>query len=157
MATGSLLRLPAPARLAPPGCQSMASSAKAAKNKVVVAQAGSSSNPAVTVPPLGPVGTGDSPIDDYGREGKRTPQQHIIEATVAKNYSRLKMAQDKALHADLNRRIRLTQEAIAALPEHLQEEARTPDMADFPPHRPIPGAAIVVSFEEHTDEIISRN
>ena len=42
------------------------------------------------------------PIDDYAREGKRTPQQLLAESVVAKNYSRLKMAEEKRLNPRLN-------------------------------------------------------
>ena len=84
---------------------------------------------------FGPQGGGDDIIDDYRREGKRTPQQLLLEATVAKNYSRMKMVQVKKQHADLNRRLKLQRAAIAALPVELQEEARQPDMEFFPDWR----------------------
>lgn len=75
---------------------------------------------------FGPSGHGDMIIDDYRREGKRTPQQLLVEAAVAKNYSSLKMSQNKRRHSDLNRRLRLQKAAIAALPEHLQVRASAP-------------------------------
>jgi hypothetical protein len=94
---------------------------------------------------FGPQGGGDDIIDDYRREGKRTPQQLLLEATVAKNYSRMKMVQVKKQHADLNRRLKLQRAAIAALPVELQEEARQPDMNFFPDWREPVAWEIVMS------------
>ena len=142
-------RVVAAAAAAGNNCSRLLATKTNKKNKgaVAVTKEGQSSNVAVKgMPPLGPRGSGDMPIDDYGREGKRTPQQLLVESTVAKNYSRLKMQQNKSLHSDLNRRLRLMHAAIDALPLELQAEARTPDMSDFPVHRPIPGHAIHVEF-----------
>jgi hypothetical protein len=93
-----------------------------------------------------------APIDDYRREGKRTPQQLLAESIVAKNYSRLKMTDNKRRHAELNRRIKLREAAIAALPEELRAEAQAPDTEDFPVWRQPAGEEIVITFEERPEE-----
>eukprot|EP00250_Pteridium_aquilinum_P005124 c15266_g1_i1 orf=257-982(-) len=51
---------------------------------------------------------------------------------LAKEYSRLLMHEDRKLHAGETIRLRLKNEAIAALPRGLQEAARVPDMTPFP-------------------------
>lgn len=89
-----------------------------------------------------------APIDDYQREGKRTPQQLLVESIVAKNYSRLKMTENKRRHAELNRRIKLREAAIAALPEGLRAEARSPDTGDFPVWRDAAGEEMVIHFAD---------
>lgn len=94
----------------------------------------------------------NAPIDDYRREGKRTPQQLLTESIVAKNYSKLKMTENKRRHAELNRRAKLREAAIAALPDALRAEARTPDMEDFPLWRSLAGEEIVMTFEERPAE-----
>eukprot|EP01043_Picozoa_sp_COSAG02_P050020 COSAG02_NODE_5090_length_4641_cov_4.838397_4_plen_171_part_00 len=93
----------------------------------------------------------NAPIDDYQREGKRTPQQLLVESIVAKNYSRLKMTENKRRHAELNRRIKLREAAIAALPQELRAEAQAPDTEDFPVWRQIAGEEIVVTFEDRPE------
>ena len=103
-----------------------------------------------TMPPLSPVFDPKSsePIDDYGREGKRTPQQLLVERVVAKNYSRLKMTEHKRKQAERSRRIGLRHKAVAALPEELRAEAMTVDMSDFPVWRQAAGTEIVITYEE---------
>ena len=124
-------------------------SAAAAKKKAKKGKQAAGSGPA-TMPPMTPKfdPQSDAPIDDYRREGKRTPQQLLVEQVVAKNYSRLKMTENKRRHADLNRRIKLRQAAIAALPEALQAEAKERDMEEFPVWRQPAGEEIVITFAE---------
>ena len=113
---------------------------------------GKDKGPELRIPPLGPRGGLHDPIDDYAREGKRTPQQLLAESVVAKNYSRLKMAEEKRLSADRNRRIKLRDAAIAALPPELQHEALQRDYEDFPVWREPAGWEIVITYTERPGE-----
>uniref|UniRef100_A0A061QYZ7 Large ribosomal subunit protein mL40 n=1 Tax=Tetraselmis sp. GSL018 TaxID=582737 RepID=A0A061QYZ7_9CHLO len=57
---------------------------------------------------------------------------------IAKNFSRMKMKQHREWQQRMTTKIKLKLAAIEALPPELQEHARTPDYADFPPERWIP-------------------
>ena len=135
-----------------PVARPMASAAAAASKKKIKKGAGNQDVHSVvqSLPSLTPTfdPKSDAPIDDYRREGKRTPQQLLVESIVAKNYSRLKMTENKRRHAELNRRIKLREAAIAALPEGLRAEAQTPDTEDFPVWRQPAGEEIVITFED---------
>ncbi|MCO5563138.1 hypothetical protein L7F22_016774 [Adiantum nelumboides] len=74
---------------------------------------------------------------------------------LAKEYSRFLMREDRKLHAGETIRLRLKNEAIAALPPVLQEAARVPDESLFPGLSPatltppIPG----FSYEYNTGKV----
>ncbi|KAI5065544.1 hypothetical protein GOP47_0020239 [Adiantum capillus-veneris] len=78
---------------------------------------------------------------------------------LAKEYSRFLMREDRKLHAGETIRLRLKNEAIAALPPGLQEAARVPDMTPFPGISPatltppIPGFSYDYSSGKVEDEI----
>ncbi|KAH7388506.1 hypothetical protein KP509_16G078900 [Ceratopteris richardii] len=73
---------------------------------------------------------------------------------LAKEYSRLLMREDRKLHAGETIRLRLKNEAIAALPSHLQAAARIPDMTPFPPLSP---ATLTPPIPGFTYEFTSGN
>lgn len=89
-------------------------------------------------------------------EGK-TPLTKEEGMRLAKEYSRLLMREDRKLHAGETIRLRLKNEAIAALPLGLREAARVPDLTPFPGLSPATLTPPIPGFTYEFDRRISKH
>lgn len=91
-------------------------------------------------------------------EGEEKPSLTKEEGMrLAKEYSRLLMREDRKLHAGETIRLRLKNEAIAALPLGLQEAARLPDMTPFPGLSPATLTPPIPGFSYEYDRRIVKH